>query len=69
MKQNVGNVDRYIRIILGLVIIVWGFVYSNWLGLIGLVPLITGLVNFCPIYGILGLSTKPKVESEKLNSK
>lgn len=59
MKVNVGNTDRVIRIILGLGIITAGFYFKNWLGLIGLVPLITAFVKFCPLYAILGINTCP----------
>jgi len=58
MKHNVGSVERMIRIILGLVIlslVFWG-PHSLW-GLLGLVPLVTGLIGWCPPYAMLGIST------------
>lgn len=58
MTQNVGTVDRAIRIVLGLAIVVWGYSAQSWLGAIGLVPLATGLLGWCPAYLPLGLSTK-----------
>lgn len=61
MKQNVGNVDRWIRIVLGVAILSL-LVFLNgpirWIGLVGLIPLVTGIINFCPIYAVLGISTK-----------
>ena len=63
MKQNVGNTDRWIRIVLGIVLlslIVFLDGGIRWIGLIGLIPLITGLINFCPIYALFGLNTKSK---------
>lgn len=57
MKQNVGNTDRMIRTIAGLVIMVIGLMNHSWLGLIGLVPIATGLYRSCPAYSILGKST------------
>lgn len=60
MKSNVGGIDRLLRIVAGLVLIaltltgtigVWGW--------IGIVPLLTGFVSFCPVYPLLGLSTCP----------
>lgn len=61
MKQNVGNVDRWIRIVLGVAILSL-LVFLNgpirWIGLVGLIPLVTGIINFCPIYALLGISTK-----------
>lgn len=60
MKTNVGGIDRILRVVLGLVLIalaatgtvgVWGW--------IGVVPLVTGLFSFCPLYSILGMNTCP----------
>lgn len=64
MTRNVGNIDRALRIILGLTLIGWAitgwpaFGYS-WIGWIGVVPLFTAFVGFCPAYRLLGLSTCP----------
>ncbi|QLP97550.1 MAG: DUF2892 domain-containing protein [Rhodoblastus sp.] len=57
MIKNVGGVDRILRIVVGLALIslVW-LVPTNW-GWVGLVPLVTGLVNFCPAYTLLGVNT------------
>jgi O-antigen ligase len=58
MKANVGGIDRALRIIAGLILIaltltgtigVWGW--------IGVVPLATGLIGWCPVYPLLGMST------------
>lgn len=62
MKANVGTVDRTIRIIAGLAILSLVFFVegtARWLGLIGLVPLVTGLFGYCPAYGLLGFDTCP----------
>lgn len=66
MKANVGNSDRIIRFILGAVIIALGFYFKSWWGVVGIVPILTGLLNFCPIYNIIGVSTKKNIETEKL---
>ena len=58
MKKNMGKVDRIIRFIIGLIIIIWGIAAGSWWALIGLLPLLTALVNWCPLYTLLGLSTK-----------
>jgi len=50
MKCNVGQTDRLLRIIIGLVILVLGYIYSSWWGLVGLLPLLTGLFKWCPAY-------------------
>ena len=65
MKANVGGVDKVLRIVVGLgllslILILEGS--DRWWGLAGLVPLLTGLVNFCPIYSLLGINTCPMRE-------
>lgn len=62
MKCNVGPVDQLLRIIVGLVIAILGVVYANWLGLVGIVLIATGLFKFCPIYWSLKMSTLKKEE-------
>ena len=58
MKANVGKTDRILRIIVGVVLIALVFVgpQTPW-GWIGLVPLITALIGFCPAYTLLGMRT------------
>jgi hypothetical protein len=51
-----------LRIILGLIIAILGVVFDSWWGLIGLVPLATGLFSFCPFYCPLKISTAKKEE-------
>ena len=57
-KANVGTADRVVRIVFGLVLLSLVFVgpKTPW-GWIGIAPLLTGLISFCPLYGLLGLST------------
>lgn len=57
MKPNVGSIDRILRITAGLAILGAGYYFKSWLGLIGIVPILTGLFRFCPAYLPLGLST------------
>lgn len=60
MKANVGSMDRILRIVAGLVLI--GLTLANIIGVwgwIGVVPLVTGLFKFCPLYSVLGMSTCP----------
>jgi hypothetical protein len=65
MKSNVGGVDRAVRIIIGLVILVIGLIFRSWWGLLGLLPLATGVFRFCVLYPIFGISTrKEKTESK-----
>ncbi len=58
MKRNVGNIERVIRIVAGLAIIslaFWG-PKSSW-GYLGIVPLLTGFIGYCPPYALFGIST------------
>lgn len=60
MVNNVGNVDRMLRVVLGLVLI--GLTLAGTIGVwgwIGLVPLATAAMGWCPAYTMLGLSTCP----------
>ena len=63
MKLNVGSIDHWVRIVLGLTIGAAGFYFKSWFGLIGLVPLVTAFVGWCPLYVVLGISTC-KLQSE-----
>ena len=58
MKQNVGGIDRILRIIIGLVLISLVFVgpQTVW-GWIGVVPLATAIIGWCPPYALLGINT------------
>jgi hypothetical protein len=60
MKDNVGPVDRLLRIIVGLIIAIVGVIFDSWWGLIGIVPLATGLFKFCPLYVPFKISTQKK---------
>lgn len=66
MKANVGSADRAIRIILGAIIIILGFYFKSWWGVVGIVPILTGLLNYCPAYSLIGVSTQKKIDTEKL---
>jgi hypothetical protein len=60
MKVNEGTIDRAVRVVLGLVLISLVYVgpKTPW-GWIGILPLATGLVGFCALYAVLGISTCP----------
>ena len=58
MQANVGGIDKVVRIIGGVVLI--GLAATGMIGLwgwVGIVPLLTGLFNFCPLYSLLGIKT------------
>jgi hypothetical protein len=60
MKKNVGSVDRILRIVIGIAAIGLGIYFQSWFGIIGIVPLLTAGLNFCPLYTVLGMSTNKK---------
>ena len=60
MKVNVGGIDRILRIVVGLVLILLAATGTvGWWGWLGVVPLLTGLFKFCPLYTLLGMNTCP----------
>jgi len=60
MKTNAGNVDRFLRMAVGLGLLSMIFVgpQSLW-GLLGIVPLLTGAIGYCPLYALFGFNTCP----------
>ena len=55
MKKNMSNLDRVIRIVVGVAILSLILFLSGgirWIGLLGLIPLVTGIFGFCPLYAI-----------------
>ena len=62
MKKNVGNVERGLRVVVGLAMLAWaiwgGGAYA-WIGWFGIVPLATGLLGWCLPYQLFGISTCP----------
>lgn len=65
MKPNVGNADRVLRIVIGLAILGTGYSCNSWWGLVGLIPLLTGIFRFCPAYLPFGFTTCEKGEIEE----
>ena len=63
MKTNESSLDRVIRVVLGIVLLVlgWGNIVEGSLGLVfkilGFIPLLTGLVGFCPLYSLFKIKT------------
>ncbi|MBX3591611.1 DUF2892 domain-containing protein [Thermomonas sp.] len=67
MQINVGSLDRIVRIVIGLILLslpLWLDSSWRWLGLIGIMPLLTGLTGRCPGYRLFGLSTCPMQEKK-----
>jgi hypothetical protein len=62
MKANVGGIDRILRIVVGLVLLAAVVLLegnARWFGLIGIVPLLTGIFGYCPAYVLFGFSSCP----------
>lgn len=62
MNTNVGGIDKVLRIVVGIALLsllMWGDGNMRWFGLIGLVPLGTALMGWCPLYTLLGVNTCP----------
>lgn len=62
MEHNLGTADRVIRIVIGIVLLGLIFVLDSparWIGLIGIIPLMTALMGWCPLYTLLGVRTCP----------
>lgn len=62
MKANVGGIDKVLRIVVGVVLLSLIFLVegaARWWGLLGLIPLGTGVFGLCPLYALFGLSTCP----------
>ena len=57
MKANVGNTDRTLRLVAGVVIISLGLFFQSWWGVVGIIPLFTGTTRWCPAYLPFGIST------------
>ena len=60
MQSNVGNLDRVIRLILAAGLFSLFFILpgdQKWFGLVGIVPLVTGLAKWCPLYTLFGIRT------------
>ena len=69
-KVNEGSMDRIVRVIAGVALIVIGFTgivpgtLGIVIGIVGLIPLATGLIGWCPLYSLFGFSTCP-IEQKK----
>lgn len=57
MKSNVGNIDRVIRLVVGIGIAIGGIIFESYWGIIGVVILATAVFSYCPIYALLGIKT------------
>ena len=64
LLENVGTIDRIVRIAVGAALIAFAMRFGfadtgwNWVGWIGVVPILTAVVGYCPLYGFLKCSTR-----------
>ncbi|MEG8947865.1 YgaP family membrane protein [Rosettibacter firmus] len=66
MKKNIGSTDKILRVIIGILIIAIGLITKSWWGLIGLIPIATALIGWCPLYAPFGITTcKTQSEEQK----
>lgn len=65
MTANMGGVDRVARLLVGVALLAYALKFGfsdtgwNWVGWIGIVPILTATFSYCPLYSMLGLSTCP----------
>lgn len=59
MQKNVGGIDKIARIVVGIALIVWAIAGGPVWAWIGILPLATGLLNWCPAYTLLGIRSCP----------
>jgi hypothetical protein len=75
MKKNIGNTDKLIRIVLGLLIIIVAGYFQSWWALLGVILVLTAFMRFCGLYTLLGINTckydvkKEQGKSEDITSK
>jgi hypothetical protein len=62
MTPNVGTADRVIRLVVGILLLLYAALGTSpwrWVGLIGIIPILTALFRFCPAYALIGIRTCP----------
>jgi len=62
MQANVGGLDKTARIIVGLIVVLWGVLSTNYFGAIGLVFIGTAVINWCPAYVPFGINSAKKAD-------
>ena len=62
MSSNVGRIDSLVRFVLGISVMVTGVAYHSHWGFAGLVIFITSFIHWCPIYKIIGISSREKLK-------
>lgn len=65
MNKNVGGIDKTLRIIAGIIILALGIINQSLLGLIGIIPLLTGIIGWCPLYIPFKINSSCKNDNKK----
>ncbi|OGP68294.1 MAG: hypothetical protein A2W27_11230 [Deltaproteobacteria bacterium RBG_16_44_11] len=60
MICNVGKIDKSVRLIIGVVIAILGFYYQSWWGFLAVIPIVTAIWGFCPLYTLFKINTCKK---------
>ncbi|MCX6165904.1 MAG: DUF2892 domain-containing protein [Ignavibacteriae bacterium] len=64
MEKNIGNIDKVIRLVVGLFIIIYvGFYLNSWWGLVGIIPVFTVVTSRCLLYPVFKINTCKRVEN------
>lgn len=65
LKKNIGYTESVVRVVIGSLIVAAGLYVDSYLGFIGLIPVISGAISFCPLYRFMNMSTmNPTLERE-----
>ncbi len=64
MKCNAGKIDRTLRFVAGVALVVWAIMSGNVLGYAGVVLIATAAIGFCPFYPLFGINTGCKIDQE-----
>jgi hypothetical protein len=60
MKCNVGKADKVVRYVICGAIVIAGIAFNSWWGAVGLIPIVTDMIGWCPLYVPFGIKTSPK---------
>lgn len=60
MKKNMGKSDKSFRLVIGIAAVALGIYYQSWWGAVGIIPLATSFIGWCPAYAPFGFSTISK---------
>jgi len=60
MQKNIGRLDKIIRVLFGLAVVWAGIYFKSMFGLIGIIPIITAVIEWCPLYILFGINSFKK---------